>query len=88
MTIELSENVINAIADAVVKKIKEPKTGHWIYTPKRRLDDETDEGFVYITDYRCTCSECRGDFGFQKMSDAYCKYCGAKMEVKADADSN
>ena len=57
----------------------QPKIGHWIYTPKRRLDDETDEGFVYITDYRCTCSECGGDFGFRKMSDAYCKYCGARM---------
>lgn len=58
------------------------KVGHWIYTPKRRLIDETDEGCVYITDYRCSCSECGGDFGFQKMSDAYCKYCGAKMEVQ------
>lgn len=54
--------------------------GKWVYTPKRRLIDETDEGCVYMTDYRCTCSECGGDFGFQKMSDAYCKYCGAKME--------
>lgn len=60
----------------------QPKIGRWIYTPKRRLDDETDEGCVYITDYRCTCSECGGDFGFRKMSDAYCKYCGARMEVK------
>lgn len=55
------------------------KTGHWIYTSKRRLVDETDDGGVYITDYICTCSECGGDFGFQKMRDAYCKYCGAKM---------
>ena len=30
MTIELSESVIDAIADAVVKKMQEPKTGHWI----------------------------------------------------------
>ena len=30
MKIELSENVIDAIADAVAKKMKEPKTGHWI----------------------------------------------------------
>ncbi len=60
------------------------KIGHWIYTPERRLDDETDEGRIYITDYRCTCSECNSDFGFQKMSDAYCKYCGAKMEVKEE----
>lgn len=57
----------------------QPKTGHWIYTSKRRLVDETDDGGVYITDYRCTCSACGGDFGFQKMRDAYCKYCGAKM---------
>lgn len=56
------------------------RTGYWIYIPKRRLVDETDEGGVYITDYKCTCSECGGDFGFQKMSDAYCKYCGARIE--------
>lgn len=55
------------------------KTGHWIYTSKRRLVDETDDGGVYITDYKCTCSECGGDFGFRRMSDGYCKYCGAKM---------
>lgn len=64
------------------------KAGHWIYTPKRRMIDETDEGRVYITDYRCTCSECGGDFGFQKMSDAYCKYCGAKMEGKEDENNS
>ncbi|MBO5971323.1 MAG: hypothetical protein J6S14_22850 [Clostridia bacterium] len=63
-------------------KPQEPKTGHWIYTPKRRLVDETDEGGVYTTDYRCTCSKCGSDFGFRQMSDAYCKYCGARMEVK------
>lgn len=62
--------------------------GKWIYTPKRRLIDETDEGCVYMTDYRCTCSECGGDFGFQKMSDAYCKYCGAKMvELRESEDA-
>lgn len=57
----------------------QPQVGYWIYISKRRLVDETDEGGIYITDYKCTCSECGGDFGFQKMSDAYCKYCGAKM---------
>ena len=56
------------------------RTGYWRYIPKRRLVDETDEGGVYITDYKCTCSECGGNFGFQKMSDTYCKYCGVRME--------
>ena len=39
MTIELSENVINAIADAVVEKMQEPKTGRWI--------DIGNEGLVF-----------------------------------------
>lgn len=76
-----SSDDIEALDKAIKALEQEPKTGHWIYIPERRLDDETDEGRIYITDYRCTCSECNSDFGFQKMSDAYCKYCGAKMEV-------
>ena len=75
----------NEALDMAIKALEQqPKIGYWIYTPQRRLVDETDEGGIYITDYRCTCSECGGDFGFQKMSDAYCKYCGAKMEVKEE----
>lgn len=34
MTIELSENVIDSIADAVVKKMQEPKT-RWILVSER-----------------------------------------------------
>lgn len=55
------------------------KTGHWIYEKRKRLINETDEGAEYITDYWCKCSNCGGDFGYIKMKDAFCKYCGAKM---------
>lgn len=75
-----SDKALQMLLDCADKALEQqPKTGHWIYTSQRRLVDETDDGGVYITDYKCTCSECGGDFGFQKMSDAYCKYCGAKM---------
>lgn len=55
------------------------KYGKWIYEKRKRLIDETDEGAEYITDYWCKCSNCDGDFGYRKMKDAFCKYCGAKM---------
>lgn len=58
---------------------QEPRKGHWIYTPQRRLVDETDDGYVYETYYRCSCSECGGDFGFIRGEDSFCKYCGADM---------
>lgn len=72
------EQMLMVLASAENQK----KTGHWVYEPRKRLINETDEVCEYITEYWCKCSECGGDFGFQKMSDAYCKYCGAKMEVE------
>ena len=59
-------------------KASRPK-GHFIYEPRPRLINETDDGCEYITDYWCRCSECGGDFGFIKMDDAFCKFCGARM---------
>lgn len=79
----LQRKINKAELKQIILRGSRPK-GKWIYTLKRRLIDETDEGCVYITDYRCSCSECGGDFGFQKMSDTYCKYCGAKMEGGED----
>ena len=58
---------------------QEPKTGHWIYEKRKRLINETDEGAEYAIDYWCKCSKCGGDFGYRKMKDAFCKYCGARM---------
>ena len=58
--------------------------GHWIYTPQQRLVKETDDGGVYRTEYRCSCSECGGDFGFIKNKDAFCKFCGADMRGKEE----
>lgn len=53
--------------------------GEWKYEPKLRLVDETDDGAIYETEMKCFCSACGADFGFQKVDDAFCKYCGAKM---------
>lgn len=64
----------------------QPKTGHWIYEKRKRLINETDEGAEYITDYWCKCSKCGGDFGYRKMEDAFCKYCGARM-IESQAES-
>lgn len=74
MTIELPEYVIDAIANAIVKKMPKQKTGHWIYT-----DFHT-----------WCCSECGGNphkgTGFipnkdeMKIQWKYCNLCGAKME--------
>lgn len=57
----------------------QPKTGHWVYEPQKRMISETDEGVEYRTEYRCKCSNCAADYGFTKMKDAYCRYCGVKM---------
>jgi hypothetical protein len=58
-----------------------PKMGKWIYEPRRRMIDETDNGAVYREEMWCKCSECGADFGYIKNKDKYCKFCGAKMEV-------
>ena len=61
----------------------QPKMGRWIYEKRERLTNKTDECEVYETDYSdywCKCSKCGGDFGYRKMKDAFCKYCGAKMQ--------
>lgn len=69
----------NKIIRNTVEEIKQPKTGHWIYEKRKRLINETDEGAEYVTDYWCKCSKCGGDFGYRKMKDVFCKYCGARM---------
>lgn len=55
------------------------KKGRWIYTPQKRLVDETDEGPVYEVQEKCNCSACGADFGYCKVDDNYCKYCGCQM---------
>ena len=72
MTIELSENVINAIADAVVKKMQEPKTGRWI-----DIDCQS-----YTWQIKCPfCNHIRSMMSTQGIYPNYCENCGAKMEV-------
>ena len=64
MTIELSENVIEAIADAVVKKMQDPKKGCWI--------EHFDESGKWYE-----CDQCHTDWG---GTVNYCPNCGAKMQ--------
>ena len=74
MTIELSENVINAIADAVVKKMQEPKTGRWIDIQYFKNDD---------TYYRPKCPFCSIE---PKEYSNYCPNCGADMRESEDKE--
>lgn len=78
MTIELSECVIDAIADAVAKKIQIPKTAHWVTRFHGFPPEPT-----------TVCSECGFDRdfyihtrGFEKIN--YCPRCGLKMWGKND----
>lgn len=61
----------------------EPKSkkGRWIYEERKRLDDETDDGAVYIIEKWWMCSRCSFDMGFmvQKPKEKYCPNCGADM---------
>lgn len=89
MTIELSENVIDAIADAVVKKMQDSKTGHWILN-----DYQGVQAVGYLTYH---CSECgreirskyHGKISLLKEYP-YC-HCGARMielQESEDKDEN
>ncbi len=73
MIIELSESVIDAIADAIVKKMKEPKTGKWIY---KQYD-----GYPECGNYHCS--------GCDKIDNhipAYCSNCGARMFEQQESE--
>ena len=81
MTIELSEYVIDAIADAVVKKMQEPKTGHWEWV---QYDYNPKFGNWHCSECRSIVIKCvdkneKGGIPLYK----YCPDCGARMqEVK------
>lgn len=63
-----------------LEQVPARKKGKWVYTPQKRLVDETDEGPVYEVQEKCNCSVCGADFGYCKVEDSFCKYCGAEME--------
>lgn len=66
----------------LAKKMFKRNHGEWKYAPKLRLVDETDDGPIYETAMRCFCSACGADFGFRKVDDAFCRFCGADMRTK------
>lgn len=78
MTIEISEGAIEAIADAVVKKMQKPETGHW---SRKTKVDAYDIAGVKTWGIKCQCDRCCfttivvEDFGYYD----YCPHCGAKM---------
>lgn len=74
MTIEISEGAIEAIADAVVKKMQKPKTGHW--EPKY----PTREEMIYCQE-RYFCSNCKGYVvgRIARLEFNFCPNCGADM---------
>lgn len=79
MTIELSEYIIDAIADAVVKKMQEQKTGYW----KVVSDVYGDNSYI------CECSECKDTVWVYKDADRrwnYCPNCGARMVESEDKE--
>ena len=54
-------------------------TGKWEYFYQKVLDDETDDGPVYITEKKWKCSRCEHNFGRVKPDYKWCPYCGARM---------
>lgn len=81
----LYENNVHAdisIEDLADEITAEPKVGRWIYEECEYLDDETDEGQIFMTGKRWYCSRCGFSKGFRMYipKEKYCPNCGAKME--------
>lgn len=57
----------------------EQKSGKWIYEEVTRYEEYYDTVRSYV-DKKCKCSACGHDYGYQRMKDPFCRYCGAKME--------
>jgi hypothetical protein len=79
-TLYNGQEVLEVISEEPTADVKPVVHGTWIYTPHKRLVDETDEGPVYEIQEKCSCSVCGADFGFRKVEDNYCKYCGSQMD--------
>ena len=74
------DDAVKFISEVPTADVKPVVHGKWIYTPRKRLVDETDEGPIYKTEEKCSCSVCGADFGYRKVEDNYCKYCGSQMD--------
>lgn len=79
MIIELSESAIEAIADAVVKKMQEPKIGHWI--GHREHCENLGVMPSGLGAYKwCSNCDCGIDVReWHRNNYNYCPNCGAKM---------
>jgi len=55
------------------------KSGKWIYEEVTRYEEYYDTVRSYV-DKKCKCSACGHDYGYQRMKDPFCRYCGARME--------
>lgn len=77
MTIELSEYVIDAIADAVVKKMQKPKTEEPMQV-ELEGDGYSDGEIVY--DYgKCPKCDWKFEYGEKDWEEPYCCHCGQKL---------
>lgn len=71
MTIEISKDAIEAIADAVVKKMQKPEIGHWI----EQIDHE--ENCRTLICSNCDRPALHDEDSIWKHK--FCPHCGAKM---------
>ena len=67
------------VLDEIISDLEKSKAT-WVGTPRTIEVDETDEARIFETRMFYSCSSCSAEFGQYKPSDAYCKFCGAKME--------
>lgn len=71
--------MVNTALDMAIKALEqEPKTGHWIKTPKAVMG----EGYMWYCD-KCN-FEVYQDTSKKYPSEKYCPHCGAKMEGESE----
>lgn len=71
--------------DMAIEALSElPRVGKWVYEERKRLDDETDDGPVYVTEKWWKCSKCGFDMGFleSEPTDKFCPQCGDKKVLQ------
>ena len=72
ITFEPLEQMINALPPVT------QKSGEWIYEEVTRYEEDGDTVRSYV-DKKCKCSACGHDYGYQRIKDPFCRYCGARM---------
>ena len=78
------ESLSEALDMAIEALSELPRVGKWVYEERKRLDDETDDGPVYVTEKWWKCSKCGFDMGFleSEPTDKFCPQCGDKKVLQ------